>query len=117
MEEVHDFDRSPEADVIDTVAHLQLEVEALKFVQAAPLALTWRTLPVLSKPVAFTSTKVPKLSWGTSWDQYRQVFDAIVRFNGSDDHPTTLVPPGRRRIECGPAGARGGKGHAGCLWH
>ena len=33
---VHDSDRSQEADLMDTVAHLQLEVEALKFVQSAP---------------------------------------------------------------------------------
>ena len=47
---------------MDTVAHLQLEVEALKFLQSAPTALARRTLPVLSKPVAFTATKVPKFS-------------------------------------------------------
>ena len=33
-----------------------------------------KTLPVQSRPVAFTSTKVPKFSGVTSWDQYRQVF-------------------------------------------
>ena len=43
--EVHDYDRSPEADLMDTVAHLQLEVETLKFVQSAPPALARRTLP------------------------------------------------------------------------
>ena len=46
--EVHDSDKSPRADLMDTVAHLQLEVEALKFVQSAPPALAKRTLPVLS---------------------------------------------------------------------
>ena len=44
-----------------------------------------KTLPVQSKPVAFASTKVPKFSGATSWDQYRQVFDAIVQSNGWDD--------------------------------
>ena len=79
--EVHDSDRSPEAD-LDTVVLQQLEVEALKFVQSAPPTLAKRILLVLSMPVAFTSTKVPKLNGGTSWDQYRQVFDAITRSNG-----------------------------------
>ena len=88
--EVHASDRSPEADLMETVAHLQLKVEALKFVQSAPPALAKRTLPVLSKPVAFTSTKVPRFSGGTSWDQYRQVFDAIVRSHGWDDKRVTL---------------------------
>ena len=44
--EVHDSDRSPEADLVDTVAHLQLEVEALKFVQSAPPALAKRSVLV-----------------------------------------------------------------------
>ena len=77
-----DSQRSPEADLMDTVVHLQLEVEALKFVQSAPPALAKRTLLTLSKPVVFTSTKVPKFGGETRWDQYRQVFDAIVRSNG-----------------------------------
>ena len=75
---------------MDMVAHLQLEVEALKFVQSAPPAMARRSLPVLSKSVAFTATKVPKFNGGTSWDQYRQVFDAIVRSNGWDNATVAL---------------------------
>ena len=56
--EVCDSHRSPEPDLMDTVAHLQLEVEALKFVQSGPSTLHMKTLPVQSKPVAFTSTNV-----------------------------------------------------------
>ena len=52
--EGYDSIRSPEADLMDTVAHLQ-DVEALKFVQARPSTLARKTLPVQSKPVAFTS--------------------------------------------------------------
>ena len=75
---------------MDTVAHLQLEVEALTFVQSGPSALAMQTLPVQSKPVAFTSTKVPKFSGVTSWDQYRQVFDAIDQSNGWNDATAVL---------------------------
>ena len=75
---------------MDTVAHLQLEVEALKFVQSAPPALAMKSLLVPSKLLAFTSTKVPKFSGVISWDQYRQVLDAIVRSNGWDDATVTL---------------------------
>ena len=33
---------------------------------------------------------MPKFSGATSWDQYRQVIDAIVRSNGWDDATVTL---------------------------
>ena len=33
---------------------------------------------------------MPKFSGVTSWDQYRQVFDAIVRSNGWDDATVAL---------------------------
>ena len=111
-----DSQRSPEADLMDRVAHLQLEVEALKFVQSAPPALAKRTLPALSKPVAFTSTKVPKFSGETSWDQYHQVFDVIVRSNvwvalqllshleGDALNVTLLIP----EVEQGHASRTGG---------
>ena len=46
--EVYDSIRSPEAGLMDTVAHLQLEVEALKFVQSKPSTLAMKTLPVQS---------------------------------------------------------------------
>ena len=41
--------RSPEADMMDTVAHLQLDVETLKFVQSGPSTLARKILPVYSK--------------------------------------------------------------------
>ena len=112
--DVYDFDRSPKAELMDTVAHLQLEVEALMFVQSVPPALAMRTLTVPSKPVAFTSTKVPKFSGVTSWDQYRQVFYAIVRSNGWDDTMVALLlTSGRGCIECGPVCAGSKKSHVG----
>ena len=43
---------------MDTVVHLQLEVEALKYVQSGPSKLAMKTLPVQSRPAVFTSTKV-----------------------------------------------------------
>ena len=49
-----------------------------------------KTRPDQPKPAVFTSTKVPKFSGVTSWDQYRQVFDAIVRSNGWDDDTVAL---------------------------
>ena len=42
------------------------------------------------RQVTFTSTKVPKFAGVTSWEQYRQVFDAIVLSNGWDDATAAL---------------------------
>ena len=39
---------------------------------------------------AFTTTKVPRFDGTTSWEQYRQVFDAIVRSNGWDNDTAAL---------------------------
>ena len=49
----------------------------------------WDTL---QKPrqVTYTSTKVPRFEGTTSWEQYRQVFDAIVLSNGWDDVTAAL---------------------------
>ena len=50
--------RSPEAELMDTVARLQLEVEAPRFGQLGQ-TLGGQTSPVRSKLVVFTSTEVP----------------------------------------------------------
>ena len=55
-----------------------------------------KTLPVWSKLVAFTSTKVTKFSGVTSYGRF-----------------AALVSPGGRRIECRPVSAGGKTGHAG----
>ena len=48
--------------------------------------------PVVPTPrqAAFTTTKVPRFGGTTSWEQYRQVFDAIVLSNGWDDATAAL---------------------------
>ena len=66
--------------------------------------------PVVHTPrqVAFTTTKVPRYSGTTSWEQYRQVFDAIVLSNGWDDATAALQllsHLGGRRTERGPVSA------------
>ena len=40
--------------------------------------------------VTFTSTKVPRFAGTTSWEHYRQAFDAIVLSNGWDDATVAL---------------------------
>ena len=82
---VYDYNRPQHADLMDTVAQLQLEIDAPKFVQPSQLTSATGTPPVQPNRAAITSSKVPKFSGVTSWDQCRQVFDAIVRLNGWDD--------------------------------
>ena len=41
--------------------------------------------------MAFTTTKVPRFDGTTSWEQYQQVFDAIVRSNGWDNDTVRRV--------------------------
>ena len=40
--------------------------------------------------MTYTSTKVQRFEGTTSWEQYRQVFDAIVLSNGWDDATAAL---------------------------
>ena len=48
--------------------------------------------PVVCTPrqAAFTTTKVPRFGGMTSWEQYRQVFDAKVLSNGWDNETAAL---------------------------
>ena len=110
--------RPPEADLMDMVMQLQLEVDALKFVQSGPSTLATKASPVQSKPASFTSTRFSEV---TSWDQYRQVFDTIVQSNGWDDatvalqlvshldgdalNVALLVPEAKRATQAGLVGA------------
>ena len=79
--EVPDFDRSPEADVMATVAHLQLEVEALKFGQLSPPALAKKTLNRwhLHPPKCINSV-----------GELVRISIAIIRSNGWDDATVAL---------------------------
>ena len=94
--EVYDSIRSPEADLMDTVAHLQLEVEALKFVQSGPSTLAIKTLPVQSKPVALCLTLLSGRMGGTT---LRSPYNSCLTWRGC--------------IECHPVGAGDKKGHVG----
>ena len=76
--------RSPRVDLADVVARLQKEVEEFRAESGyggsrrsaiTPQPLDWSGL---------TSTPVPMFAGKTSWDQYRQVFEAIVSSNGWD---------------------------------
>ena len=82
---------SPENILIDTVA--RLIQQDLADIRAESRQLrTPGVPPVVPTPrqAAFTTTKVPRFGGMTSWEQYRQVFDAIVLSNGWDDATAAL---------------------------
>ena len=70
--------------LVDTVARMQQDLASLR-AENRPLR-TPAVPQVVRAPrqTAFTTTKVPRFDGTTSWEQYRQVFDAIVRSNGWD---------------------------------
>ena len=81
---------SPENILIDTVAHLQQD---LADIRAESRQLRTPGVPSVvptHRQDAFTTTKVPRFSGTTSWEQYRQVFDARVLSNGWDDAMAAL---------------------------
>ena len=81
---------SPVDVLVDTVARMQQDLASLR---AENRLLRTPGVPqVMRAPrqAAFTMTKVPRFDGTTSWQQYRQVFDAIVRSNGWDNNTAAL---------------------------
>ena len=78
------------ADLLVTVARLQSEDRTLKLASLAPPKPTTWAQPARCRSIAFTDMEVLKLREITSWNQYRQVFDAIVRSNGWDYYTVAL---------------------------
>ena len=76
--------QSPRVDLADVVARLQKEVEDFWAESGYGGSRKSVIPPQPSGWSGFTSTPVPMLAGKTSWDQYRQVFEAIVSSNGWD---------------------------------
>ena len=72
------------------MARMQMEMAEIRAENR--LLRTPGVQPVVPTPrqVAFTTTKVPWFGGTTSWEQYQQVFDAIVLSNGWDDAMAAL---------------------------
>ena len=73
---------SPVDVLVDTVSRMQQDLAIL--CAENRMLRTPRVPQVVRAPrqAAFTMTKVPRFDGATSWEQYKQVFDAIVRTNG-----------------------------------
>ena len=81
---------SPANVLLDTVARMQQDLADLRAENR--LLRTPGVPPVVRTPrqAAFTTTTVPRFGGTTSWEQYRQVCDAIVLSNGWDDETAAL---------------------------
>ena len=81
---------SPDAVLTDPVARLRRDLDEMKAESRYLRTLGVRDSLRQPSQVTFTSTKVPKFAGVTSWEYYRQVFDAIVLSNGWDDATAAL---------------------------
>ena len=81
---------SPVDMLVDTVARMQLDLADLR--SENRMLRTPGVPQVVRAPrqAAFTMTKVPRFDGTPSWEQYKQVFDAIVRLNGWDNDTAAL---------------------------
>ena len=81
---------SPVNMLVDTVSHIQKDMSILR--EENRVLRTPATLQVIQVPrrAALTTTKVPRFDGTTSWEQYHQVFEAIVRSNGWDNDTAAL---------------------------
>ena len=88
--DVEDEDTSPVAVLEETVGRMQRNLEELqsenRFLRTPRAA---RSVPLV-RQAALTTTKVPWFNGSTSWEQYLQVFDAIVLSNGWGDATAAL---------------------------
>ena len=88
--EVEDSGKSPTMVLEETVGRLQRDLEELqsenRFLKT-PRAV--RSVPLVPQ-AALTTTKVPWFDGSTSWEQYLQVFEAIVLSNGWGDATAAL---------------------------
>ena len=74
----------------NTVSRMQRDLEDLQ-TENRFLRTPKTPVPVpLVRQAALTTTKVPWFNGSTSWEQYRQVFDAIVLSNGCGDATAAL---------------------------
>ena len=88
--DVEDDDKSPTVVLEETVGRMQRDLEELqsenRFLRTPRAA---RSVPLVQQ-AALTTTKVPWFNGSTSWEQYLQVFDAIVLSNGWGDATAAL---------------------------
>ena len=81
---------SPVNMLVDTVSRIQKDMAILR--EENRVLRTPAASQVIQVPrrAALTTTKVPRFDGTTSWEQYHQVFEAIVRSNAWDNDTAAL---------------------------
>ena len=88
--EVEDSVQSPTMVLEETIGRLQRDLEELQSEnQFLKTLRAVRSVPLV-RQAALTTTKVPWFDGSTSWEQYLQVFEAIVLSNGWGDATAAL---------------------------
>ena len=82
--------RSPIDMLVNTVSHMQRDLAMLRDENRALRTPTTPKVIQTPRRVALTTTQVPRFDGTTSWEQYHQVFEAIVRSNGWDNDTAAL---------------------------
>ena len=82
--------RSPRVELEDSVARLQKELAEYRKEFGYGGARGPENSSQTTRRSGFMSTSVPRYSGKSSWEQYRQVFEAIVCLNGWDDVTAAL---------------------------
>ena len=81
---------SPVIALKNTVFRMQRDLEDLQAENRFLRTPKPPAVALLVRQAALTTTKVPWFNGSTSWEQYQQVFDAIVLSNGWGDATTAL---------------------------
>ena len=81
---------SPIDMLVNTVSHMQRDLAILRDENRALRIPATSQVIQAPRQAALTTTKVPRFDGTTSWEQYHQVFEAIVRANGWDNDTAAL---------------------------
>ena len=76
--------------LVNTVSHMQRDLAMLRDENRALRTPTTPQVIQAPRRAALTTTEVPRFDGTTSWEQYHQVFEAIVRSNGWDNDTAAL---------------------------
>ena len=81
---------SPIDTLVNTVSHMQRDLAILRDENRALRTPVASQVIQTPRRAALTTTKVPRFDGTTSWEQYHQVFEAIVLSNGWNNDTAAL---------------------------